>query len=242
MSWYTTFFTELPNEFWRRAVPPEMTTAEVDFIEAQLGLKPGSRILDVPCGSGRHTLALAARGHRMTGVDLSHEAIAYARTVDPTIDFREADMRDLPGDGSYDAAICMGNSLGYIDAAETAVFLTALASSVRSGGALVIDYGCAAESMLPGFTGGEDTMTTGDISVEVSRSYDVTTSTETSNYRFIRGNEEVSGSAVYHLLTIGHLTTMLQAAGFVDISLYTDPDARPYSLGDRRLILTAHRQ
>ena len=40
-AWYADFFTELPNEFWRRAVPPEATTAEVDFVEERLGLAPG---------------------------------------------------------------------------------------------------------------------------------------------------------------------------------------------------------
>ncbi|MFC6094880.1 class I SAM-dependent methyltransferase [Saccharothrix lopnurensis] len=74
-TWYVDFFTELPNEFWRRAVPPEVTVEEIDFVEERLGLAPGSLVLDVPCGSGRHSLELARRGHRVTGVDLSAEAI-----------------------------------------------------------------------------------------------------------------------------------------------------------------------
>ena len=32
-TWHTDFFTELPNEFWRRAASPEMTSADIDFIE-----------------------------------------------------------------------------------------------------------------------------------------------------------------------------------------------------------------
>jgi cyclopropane fatty-acyl-phospholipid synthase-like methyltransferase len=71
LDWYTHFFIELPNEFWRRAVPVEATAAEVDFIQTQLRLQPRSRILDMPCGSGRHTLALAAMGHDVSGVNLS---------------------------------------------------------------------------------------------------------------------------------------------------------------------------
>src|SRR5690348_9766856 len=69
-TWYVDFFTELPNEFWRRAVPPEVTVEEIDFVEKRLGLAPRSRILDVPCGSGRHSLELARRGHSVTGFDL----------------------------------------------------------------------------------------------------------------------------------------------------------------------------
>ena len=33
--WYADFFTELPNEFWRRAVPPQATASEVDFVESR---------------------------------------------------------------------------------------------------------------------------------------------------------------------------------------------------------------
>ncbi|GAA1311478.1 class I SAM-dependent methyltransferase [Saccharothrix xinjiangensis] len=102
-TWYVDFFTELPNEFWRRAVPPEVTVEEIDFVEERLDLAPRSLVLDVPCGSGRHSLELARRGHRVTGVDLSAEAIGHARraATDLDVDFTSAaDLRverRLPG-------------------------------------------------------------------------------------------------------------------------------------------------
>ncbi|HMA47186.1 MAG TPA: class I SAM-dependent methyltransferase, partial [Frankiaceae bacterium] len=166
-AWYADFFTELPNEFWRRAVPPAAAETEVDFIERRLGLPPGSRIVDVPCGSGRHTLALAARGHCVTGIDISTEAIAHARraAADARLDVELvlADMREVPRGGSFDAAICMGNSFGYLDVVGTREFVAALAGAVRPGGGLVIDFNVAAESVLPGYTGEPRTMRTGDI-------------------------------------------------------------------------------
>ena len=72
--WYTQLFTELPNALWRAAVPPDATSAEVDFLERMARRAAGS-VLDVPCGSGRHALELARRGHRVCGVDVSVEAI-----------------------------------------------------------------------------------------------------------------------------------------------------------------------
>lgn len=239
--WYETFFTELPNEFWRRAVPPAMTTEEIDFVEKSLGLAAGSAVIDVPCGSGRHSLELAGRGHRVTGIDLSEEAIGHARGLRSTVDFRVGDMRDLPRDSAYDAAICMGNSLGYFDAAGTAEFFAALAQTVRSGGGLVIDYGCAAESLLPGFGGQSDTMRTGDISVEATRSYDVANSQQLTDYVFSRGDEKVEARAVYHVMTCGQLTGLLRAAGFTDIALFGGSDGQAYELGSPRLVLTARR-
>ena len=47
------------------------TVAEVDFVLEELSLPPGSRILDVGCGTGRHAVELARRGYQITGVDIS---------------------------------------------------------------------------------------------------------------------------------------------------------------------------
>ena len=55
------------------------TEQEVDFLVDALGLEPGMRVLDVGCGPGRHSLALARRGIAVHGVDLSPDFIALAR-------------------------------------------------------------------------------------------------------------------------------------------------------------------
>jgi len=243
--WYRTFFTELPNEFWRGAVPAEATEAEVDFVERHLDLKPDSSVVDVPCGSGRHTLALAGRGHLVTGVDISSEAIGYARraAADAGLDVELSigEMRDIPRDGRFDAAICMGNSFGYFDLADTTAVLAALAGAVRPGGGLVIDYGAVAESVLPGFTGGEDTMEAGGITVVASREYEVATSRLVTTYEFSRGAERVRASAPYYVYTNAHLTALLTAAGFTDVERFGTLDDRPFAVGDRRMMLVARR-
>jgi SAM-dependent methyltransferase len=244
-AWYADFFTELPNEFWRRAVPPEATAAEVDFIEERLGLAPDSRIVDVPCGSGRHSLALARRGHTVTGLDISAEAIEHARrtaaAADVDVAFHQADMRDVPPDG-FDAAVCMGNSFGYLDPAGTRTFVAALAAAVRPGGGLVVDFSAAAESVLPGFTGEDRTMQTGDITVSATTAYDVAHSRLVSGYRFTRGAEEVALTALHRVLTCAQIDDLLTTAGFVDIAHYAGPDGEPFRLGAPRLMLTARRE
>jgi SAM-dependent methyltransferase len=243
--WYRTFFTELPNEFWRGAVPAEATEAEVDFVERHLDLKPGSSVVDVPCGSGRHTLALAGRGHLVTGVDISSEAIGYARraAADAGLDVELSigEMRDIPRDGRFDAAICMGNSFGYFDLADTQAIIAALAGALRPGGGLVIDYGAVAESLLPGFTGGEDTMSAGGVDVLASREYDAVTSRLVTTYEFSRGTERVRVSAPYYLYTNAHLTQLFTEAGFTDLERFGTVDDQPFALGHRRMLLVARR-
>ena len=244
-AWYADFFTELPNEFWRRAVPPEATTAEIDFVEERLGLAPGSRVVDVPCGSGRHSLALARRGHTVTGLDISAEAIEHARRTAKAagvdVDFRLAEMREVPPDG-FDAAVCMGNSFGYLEPDGLRAFVAGLAAAVRPGGGLVVDYNAAAESILPGFTGEDRTMHAGDITVAATTDYDVAHSRLVSGYRFIRRDEEVAVTALHHVLTCAHVDDLLTAAGFADIAHYAGPGGEPFRLGAPRLLLTARRR
>ena len=54
------------------------TVAEVDFLLKELSLRPGDCILDVGCGTGRHSIELARRGYTVTGLDLSAEMLARA--------------------------------------------------------------------------------------------------------------------------------------------------------------------
>ena len=74
-------------------------------------LSKGERLLDVGCGTGRTTAALAARGDHASiiGIDISDIYVAYAaaRNTDPRITFRKADASALPfDDNSFDRAVC----------------------------------------------------------------------------------------------------------------------------------------
>ena len=242
--WYADFFTELPNAFWRAAVPPESTRAEVDFIVREAGLRPGSRVLDVACGSGRHALELARRGHQVTGVDVSAEAIGHARAAATaeglTVDLRVGDMAQLP-DVRADAAICMGNAFGYLEHAGTQGFLAAVGRIVAPGGALVVDTSFVAESLLPHLQLEEEPMTLGGIEAESVNEYDAATSRWLTHFTFRRGAEVHRGTSVQHVYTAAEIVRMVHAAGFTSTELYADPAGTPYRFGAHRLLLVARR-
>lgn len=87
------------------------TEQEVDALWEALGLAPGSRVLDVGCGPGRHALALAARGAEVVGVDISEAFLEVARSsAPPNARFERADARALAYTDEFDAVIslCQG--------------------------------------------------------------------------------------------------------------------------------------
>ena len=136
------------------------TGNEVAFLAETLDLGPGSRVLDVGCGPGRHALALAERGVEVVGIDISArfvdlatEAASSLAAGRPKPTFQRLDARDLPFDREFDAVIslCQGafGLLGLDDAhsptpgdAEGAgapidpdgVVLAGMARAVRPGG------------------------------------------------------------------------------------------------------------
>jgi cyclopropane fatty-acyl-phospholipid synthase-like methyltransferase len=87
------------------------TLAEVDFIVNHLNLPTGSTILDIGCGTGRHSVELAKRGYKMTGVDLSSgmlaEAAKAAKEAGVEIELIHADATTFESNHEFDAAICL---------------------------------------------------------------------------------------------------------------------------------------
>src|SRR5258706_7425710 len=80
-NWYEDFFHGLALDLWRKAISPKQTKREADFLVKVLQCEQGSHLLDVPCGNGRLSLALAARGYRLTGMDISKEFVDEARAA-----------------------------------------------------------------------------------------------------------------------------------------------------------------
>lgn len=87
------------------------TAQEVSFLTEVLSLEPGSRVLDVGCGPGRHAYALAEAGCEVVGVDISQRFVDLARASAPEgATFERMDARALSYHGDFDAVIslCQG--------------------------------------------------------------------------------------------------------------------------------------
>src|SRR5438093_4711234 len=95
----------------------ERTPIEIDQLEALLQLRPPLRILDLPCGQGRHAIELARRGYEVTGVDLSPYLIGVAKARAEAggvrVRWLEGDMRRPVPRERFDLVLNPFTSLGY---------------------------------------------------------------------------------------------------------------------------------
>lgn len=141
--WFEGFFDADYVALLRDTNPPGKTRREVDFLVRSLRLPAQARILDVPCGYGRHSAVLARRGFQVVGVDLSRAMIAEARRrwrEGPNLRFILKDMRRLKFDGKFDAVVNMYTSFGYFSPRENVAVLRRLTRALRPGGLLLIDH------------------------------------------------------------------------------------------------------
>lgn len=120
----------------------DQATAELaDLIEAWIPVS-GRDILDFGCGIGRLAAALAGRGARVTGVDLSPEMIAEARRRAPFVTFLPVEGEGLPELPSHGFdAIVAADSFPYLVRAGEPVLrrqLTDFARLLRPGGELLV--------------------------------------------------------------------------------------------------------
>ena len=109
---------------------PARTQADVALLTRVLPLPEYRRVLDVPCGTGRHVAALTAIGYDVLGVD-NDPAVSPA----VVLDLRE--LESLPTD--FDGVINMWASFGYFDPETNEAVLASLSHRLRPGGRLVFD-------------------------------------------------------------------------------------------------------
>ncbi len=241
-NWEKNFFSGIALDAWRQITVAEWTMPEVDFLQRTLRLERGARLLDVPCGNGRHSVELAKRGYHITGIDLSEEFIAEARAASPDVEWILGDMRETNFPARLDGAFCFGNSFGYLDYEEGRQFLAAIGKALKPGGRFAVETGTAAESILlmPAVERGR-WYRIGDIFMLSQYAYDARESRMDIEYTFMRGGEIVTRPTASYVFTVAELCRMHRDAGLEPVELLSSITGEPYRLGSQRLILVSER-
>ncbi len=108
--WYETLFENYAKTYDKESFT-QGTAGECDFIEKEIHHNKSLKILDVGCGTGRHSIELTKRGYKVTGIDFSESQLARAREKaakeNLKIDFQKHDARNLLFNKEFDFAIML---------------------------------------------------------------------------------------------------------------------------------------
>ncbi len=219
------------------------TPDEVDAIVALTGLVPGKRVLDLCCGPGRHSVELARRGMRVTGVDRTRSYLRRARRkaarAGLEVEFVEQDMREPLGCDRFDVAINMFTSFGYFEApSDDLRVLANLRQALAPGGVLLIDtvgkeYVARtwknrdwAELPEGGFLLQERRLSQGWSWIE-------------NRWVLIRDGDVEEFTIGHRLYAASELVTLLESVGFGPVQVFGSLDGDPYDENGQRLVLVA---
>jgi ubiquinone/menaquinone biosynthesis C-methylase UbiE len=205
------------------------------------GCPPGGDLLDVACGFGRHAVPLAQAGYHVTGVDRSAPLLDEARRRagnEPWPRLVQADYRELPfADASFDAALNLYTSLGYLGDEEDTNVLREVARVLRPGGQLVIET-IHRDLLVRIFQeSGWELLGEGRLLLE-QRTFDpvggVAQTTQTLIDKDGRRESRPFATRVY---TATELVAMLRAAGFAKTTCHGDLSGAPFGTGTRLVIV-----
>lgn len=227
-------------------------TETADFLQRVLHLEAGMQVLDQCCGVGDVSLALAARGLRMTGVDLMpsyiETAAQRARDLSLACRFVAADAGAFVPDVPCDAAFNWWTSFGYSASDDENIkMLQSAARALKPGGFFALDY-MNAPARIAAFAGREvveDVYPLPDGSLSRWESRLLAGGTllqKTWYYTDTAGHTQVYEGQGAKLYTAAALQDLLQAAGFGDIRFYGSAAGGDYTSGSPRCIAVARKQ
>jgi len=209
--------------FYADVLDDERSDADAEVVARLLSLRPGMRVLDVPCGEGRIAGRLAQRGCEVVGLDSSRPFLALARDRYPEVTFEHGDMRALPYDGEFDAVVNWFTSFGYFDAATNDAVLAGFARALRPGGRLAIELLNPARLVaLLALTGGTTAMVVerdGDLMVDRATYDPVDRRSHTERF-VVRDGRVRKIEFSLEQVPAPQLVRRLQDAGFGDVQLF----------------------
>lgn len=241
-----TFFDGIYQDVWRKMIPPSLTPVEVDFIVDVCGLAPGQRVLDLMCGYGRHALELAERGFSVTAIDSTagyiSEVKSKAKATSLPVEAQLGDVATMQWQGTFQGAICMGNSFSFFDAAALQHILKQLATTLPPGGKFVINTWMIAEIVFRHFQEREWHQVDDYKYLIESRYFTQPSRIEAEHTIILSDGNQESLKGVDYIYSLSELEHLFAACGFALEEVFYTPRKRKFQLGDNKAYIVAVRR
>jgi len=239
------------DDFWRDFYPfmfsDERFAATPDEVSRILALTQcsGGSVLDLCCGPGRHSVELARRGFKVTGVDRSPFLLAKAREhatkSGVSVEWVKQDMRDFIRLGSFDLACSLFTSFGYFeDEQDDLRVLRNIHQSLKENGVLIMEM-LGKERLAHVW---KDTMCTeladGSLIFQRPQIRDDWTRIR-SEWTLVKDGHSRTFTFEHTIYSGRELKDRLLSCGFKQVQLFGDPQGSSYGLDAQRLIAVARK-
>lgn len=254
--WWQTYFDDVFFDLHDSLFPPERSRTEVAGMRELLGLPVGARVLDAPCGWGRHTELLAEAGCDAFGADLSFDLLRRAprpATADPERTasddvsgspqpalYAAADIRALPfPDASFDAVANVFTSLGlFLDDADDLAALDEARRVLKPDGALLLES-MHRDDVIRSFAPRDRWTLPDGTEVRVRRRFDPVAGISHERLQWRRGGATGRKQHALRLRTATEIDALLRRAGFGALEYYGGWSGEPFTYRSESLIAVA---
>ncbi|HYW23259.1 MAG TPA: class I SAM-dependent methyltransferase [Terriglobales bacterium] len=222
-------------------IPEERSDQDVALIARLLDLRPGMRVLDVPCGHGRIANRLARLGCRVVGLDRSPAFLEVAGRDGAAVDYRLGDMRESTPEGPFDAVVNWFTSFGYFDDDTNRALLAAWRRALAPGGKLVLDVQNRHRllTVMSAVGGPVVSLRERDDDLLIDRtSFDVATARTSTERIVVRGGRVRRYWFGVRTFAFTELRDWLLEAGFTEVT-GLGGEGEPLGLGSRRMVVVA---
>ncbi len=240
-------FYKMLSNYYDELFPSNQT--QIAFIQSII--KDKHRILDVAAGTGNQSLELVKKGYEVTAIDLDPEMVGKIRkkstTMQLAVDAFELDMRDINqlASNSFDAVICIGNSIVHLDTLEQIeTCLTNIHSVLTDHGAIVVQI-VNYERILKQQISELPVIKRPEHNLEFHRTYELYNGKIKFNGKLIveqSNQQEIFTNSVELIpLTSAHMKNALEVTGFCDIQLFGNFSGEPFQSDSPALIAVAYK-
>ncbi len=241
--WTQAYFDDIYRRLFLETVDPARTKYQVKQLFTLCPVLPGSSILDVGCGLGRHSLEMARLGFRVTGIDMNAGYVemcrASAAELGVNAEFVASDSRVMDLGFQADLVVSLWSSFGYYGDKEDAGILERFALHVKPRGHVIIDVENR-DYIVRHFVPEEWHEAQGWTVLE-RRRFNAIRGTVTTRRTVIGHDFRKEYQRVLRMYTAAELCTKLSDAGLNTMNIFGDYNGSRFGLESRRMIIIAER-